>query len=106
MFEMEDNEHFNDEVVDDEVSIGKIEASMTAHTDDNEQFQILKTHSKFLSPEPDIDNFNNHSNLVESQTPIVAIIDNVQISDLKMDKDLTNVLNAKVRNLEDKLLGQ
>ena len=106
MFEMEDNEHFNDEVLDDEASIGKIEASNSPCSDDNDKFQILKTDSKLVSSEPDVDNFNNyHSNLVESvysRNPIVATIDNLKISDLKMDINLTNVLNAKVHKLEDR----
>ena len=106
MFEMEDKEYFDEEVIDDEVSIGKIQASMKHHIVEIDKFQILKTNNKHVVAKSDVHDLNHHNNLVESvslRTPIVKIDDNSKISDHKMDTNLVKRQSSQARGKENYL---
>ena len=106
MFEMEDMEHFEDNVIDDEMNIGKIMA--TDDTSINQhKFQILKTDLSSNIPPCINSSFSSYQDMlvenVEEYTPAVYDTNvDVTFSDPEMDSSLRKLLSAKVNKLEER----
>ena len=104
MFEMEDNEHFEDDVVDDDVIVGKPEHVEVVTTVQKMPFQISKTDSpgQYESKEESvlIPESLNIPNFIKEDSALNAHSKVRIISDSKMTEDSVSDLILKVQKLE------
>ena len=99
MFEMEDSEHFEEDMLDDTLVVGKVDTNEATNRITDSNFQSLKTSTPLIdASNEDFILKNILVEAVEQQTPNDPVKSlSVNISDNKMDVDL---LLAKVHKLE------